>query len=156
MSADTTQAFSRARNYAFYLLKFRNRSEQEIVRKLKEKKYSNEIIQTVIDYLTNARFLNDRQFARDWIKSRLNKPFGLKRISFELKNKGVDQEIILAAIHEAKESFPEEELVKSLAQKQIKKYGPIDRLKLKQRLFGFLSRRGFSVETIQKVIGKIC
>ncbi len=155
MNLSAEESSARARLYAFYLLKFRNRSQYEIETKLKEKKYSDGIIEQTIDYLKKARFIDDRRFARDWIKARLNKPFGLKRISFELKHKGVDEEIIQGAVNEIKDTFLEEALVLSLAQKQTAKYGNIEPLKVKQRLFGFLSRRGFSMEAIQKAIQKI-
>jgi len=155
-SVEKTTDFTKARNYVFTLLKFRNRSEQEIRGKLKNKKYAPETIEQTILYLVNVHFIDDRQFARDWIKARLMKPFGLKRISFELQQKGINSGIIQEEIAAAKVDFPEEKIVVSLSKKAALRYKGLEPIKLKQRVFGYLSRRGFSIEIIQKAVKQLC
>ena len=147
--------FTKARDYVFTLLKFRNRSEQEIREKLKKKKCAQKTIEKIIQYLEDVHFIDDRQFARDWIKARLTKPFGLRRISFELSQKGISKDIIKEELTAAKGNFPEEEIVVSLTKKITLKNKGLDKVKLKQKVFGFLSRRGFSLEAIQKVVNQI-
>jgi len=147
--------FAKARNYVFTLLKFRNRSEQEIREKLKRKKYTQKTVERTIQYLEDVHFIDDRQFARDWIKARLTKPFGFRRISFELNQKGIHKDIIREELNTAKINFPEEEIIVSLTKRIALKNKDLDRVKLKQKVFGFLSRRGFSLEAIQKAVNQI-
>jgi len=147
--------FAKARNYVFTLLKFRNRSEQEIREKLKKKKCEQKTVEKTIQYLKDVHFIDDRQFARDWIKARLTKPFGFRRISFELNQKGIDKDIIREELNEAKGNFPEGEIVVALARKMAKKYAKLDEAKIKRRIFGYLSRRGFNLEAIQKAISRL-
>lgn len=147
--------FTQARNYAFYLLKFTNRSQQEIRERLTKKKYSQSIIAQTIQYLEDIHCIDDRQFAREWIKARLHKPFGLKRISFELHQKGIDNTIIREELSNAKANFPEEEIAIALSKKIASKYKGLKRDRLKPRVFGYLSRRGFSSEVIEKAIGQL-
>jgi Uncharacterized protein conserved in bacteria len=78
-----------AKRIAFQMLKFRNRSRREIYDRLKRKGFSEEIISQAIDFLARLKYLDDEEFARSWSQSRIAKPLGLRRISFELKQKGV-------------------------------------------------------------------
>ncbi|MFA5096766.1 MAG: regulatory protein RecX, partial [Candidatus Omnitrophota bacterium] len=78
-----TEAFEKAREYAFLLLKFRLRSENELVQRLRRKKIPAETIKEVISFLEEKKFIDDNVFARAWLSSRLKRPFGLRRIRQE-------------------------------------------------------------------------
>ncbi len=146
----------KARNYAFLLLKFRVRSEDELRRRLEKKKFPAEIISKTLDFLREKRFLDDDYFARAWIEWRIKKPLGLRRISEELRLKGIDREVINKKIAEIKEQYREEETVLKLAQEKIKKLKGIDPTKTKARLYAYLMRRGFSPETVMEAVNRLC
>jgi len=151
----TAESLRKARDTVFRLLKIRYRSEKEIREKLKRKNFSAPIIEQTIQYFKDLELINDRQFAQKWISSRLGKPFGLNRIRFELKDKGIDADILQQELKEATRNYPETEIATALAKRQAAKYENIAKIKVKQRLYGYLARRGFSSTAINKALGSL-
>ncbi len=143
----------KARNYCFYLLKFRQRSESEIRRRLAQKKFTQGAIDQAVDFLKEKKFLDDEQFAGDWIDSRLKKPLGLRRIVAELRQKGVARQYIDAGIERIKEDYSEEDTVRRIVEAR---FDPSrEPLKEKKRLYAYLLRRGFSPETVNDIIAEL-
>lgn len=145
----------KAKEAAFRLLKFRGRSENEIRERLRRKKISPEVVEEVIEYLKAARYLNDYDFAWEWTRSRINRPLGIKRIAYELKQKRITQDIIQQVTDKIKEGYDEQKVVSELLQEKIKKAKGLDKDKFKRRLFNFLLRRGFSPDTVIEAMEKI-
>ncbi|MCU0651258.1 MAG: recombination regulator RecX [Candidatus Omnitrophica bacterium] len=149
MKNQNSQAiFEKAKRCAFLLLKFRLRTEQELVSRMKQKKYPAEIISRTIDFLKEKKFINDEIFTRAWIDSRLKRSMGMRRVKNELKLKGVPGAIIDRSIGEAKENYSEDETVADLIKHKMHSMKDIDPRKAKERLYAFLLRRGFSSEAI--------
>lgn len=146
---------SKARESVYRLLKYRPRSEKEIADKLKIQGFDEATIDETIRYFKSLKVIDDRQFARGWISSRLNKPFGSKRIHYELSQKGISLPIIKEELSKAFDAYSEADAVLNLARKRAQKYKNIEPAKAKQRLFGYLSRRGFCAETIYKAIDQL-
>ncbi len=144
--------FKRAKTLAFQFLKIRNRSEKEILAQLSKKKISSQTLDQTIQYLKNLRLINDRQFARDWIAMRLQKPLGRRRIFFELKQKGISDEILEEEITAVPRQESEEQIVETLARRRLERYKSLDESKRKRRVFEYLARRGFEIDTITKVV----
>src|SRR5262245_19591740 len=136
----STQETQRARNIGFRLLKIRHRSEKEIKDRIKLKGINDETIEQTLQYFRDAQFIDDRQFARWWISSRLTKPFGFKRIQFELRNKGISDEILRDELAEMSGRVSEIQLVESLVQKRLARFKNVDPTTKKRRLFEFLAR----------------
>lgn len=145
----------RAKNYAFLLLKFRLRSEQEIYARLKKKKFSGQIIKDTLDYLKENKFIDDEYFAKAWIESRLKNSLGLRKISRELKAKGIAEEIISSRLQEIKEGYCEKDAVKQLAEERLSKLKGVEPQKAKRRLYAYLLRRGFSPDVIYEALSII-
>ncbi|MFA4989894.1 MAG: regulatory protein RecX [Candidatus Omnitrophota bacterium] len=150
-----TEFFDKARDYAFFLLKFRLRSENELAGRLKLKKIPAETIKEVISFLKEKRFIDDDLFAKAWINSRLKRPLGLRRIKQELRQKGVDKEIIAAQTAKIKD-YSEIETVLDLAKARLSRLKGIDRVSAKRRLYAFLLRRGFSPEIVMDTLNQLC
>lgn len=146
----------RARNYAFKLFKIRPRSEEELVFRLRQKKYSAGIIEGLIKAFKSVGYLDDLSFARAWVKERINKPLGLKRLIFELRQKGIDNEIIETVFKEVKEQYPERKIIIDLIKDKFKKLlaEKLD-FKAKRKIQGYLLRRGFSPEVIMDVLEEL-
>ena len=145
----------RARNAVFRLLKIRLRSEKEIRDKLHTKGFSPAVIDETVDYFTQIDLVNDRVFVRKWISSRLAKPFGSNRIRFELKSKGIQDDILNEELASALDCYPEEEVVRELALRRRQSYDKLDPVKVRQRLYGYLARRGFNAGVIHKVLRQL-
>jgi regulatory protein len=148
-------SLEKAKNYAFLLLKFRLRSENEIRQRLKKKKFDTQIIENVVSFLKDKGFINDNYFAKTWVESRIKKPLGLRRLKEELKIKGIDKEIIEERINEIKKNYPEEEIIARIARERLKRIKDIDPQKAKKRIYAYLLRRGFSPDIILDVVGQL-
>ncbi len=145
----------KAKNYAFLLLKFRLRSENEIRQRLKKKKFDADIIEMTLSFLKDKGFIDDNYFAKTWIESRIKKPLGIRRLRAELNLKGINKAIIDTQINEIKKSYPEEDIVGGIAKDRLNKLKGIDPQKAKRRVYAYLLRRGFSPEVVIDVLNKI-
>ncbi|MFA6620942.1 MAG: regulatory protein RecX [Candidatus Caldatribacteriota bacterium] len=143
----------KAKNDAIRFLSYRARSEWEIVNKLKNKNYPQPVIINVINWLKENDFINDINFSHMWIKNKLeNNPIGRFKIKSELKNKGIDNNIIEKTIAKF---LPNDDDELKLAYQLIKKKN--DSLKLKnielehKKIINLLKSRGFSYNVISRI-----
>ena len=152
---DDKRGFSLAKTTAFRYLKIRERSVFEMREKLALKKIDQAVIDQVVQYLLEKKFLDDVSFARNWIRYRQARPFGPQRIRLELKQKGLDEEIIIREMQAAFEQHDQWEEVLEMARRRAVRYQMDEPLKRKKKVFDFLARRGFSLEMIKKAIKNI-
>lgn len=145
----------KARAYAFLLLKFRLRSENELLARLKQKGFSEDIAKDTVNFLKEKEFIDDRIFAKGWVSARLKRPFGLRRIKQELISKGLDKQIIEVSLLQAKKDYSESQIVSQLAQKRFSRLKNIEPLKAKARVYGYLLRRGFSPDLVSEIIKQL-
>jgi regulatory protein len=88
---DVERAHERALNF----LSYRPRSEAEVRRNLRKKDVTDEAIEAVVERLTRAGMLDDREFARYWVENRLQfNPRGARALGHEMREKGVPVSII--------------------------------------------------------------
>ena len=137
-----------ARTYAFLLLKYRQRSEKEISDRLRKKKFSEDLIKETLDFLREKKFVDDAAFCRGWIRERLARSIGPRRIFQELKLKGIDKQIIESGLNEVKESYNEDQTARELAQRRLASLKDLDPQTARRRIYGYLLRRGFSPEVV--------
>jgi regulatory protein len=153
--------FEKYLNKAYHFLSFRPRSEKEVRDSLHKKKASTEIIERVITSLKEHKFLNDEDFARWFIENRLRfNPKGIRIIKMELKQKGVDREIIdqaIASLSKDEDSALQNDLesARKLVEKKLPKYKDLDKQIIYQKLGAFLARRGFDWDIIKKSIDDV-
>jgi len=145
-------AFVKARAAVERLLKFRPRSAGEIADKLKDKGYTKTVTEQTISYFTKLGLIDDVAFTKGWVQSRLNKPYGTRRIIQELKQKGIKDETIAGELEKARSNYDELETVTRISNIRIKVYKNLDKIRTRRRLQDYLLRRGFSPETIQKAL----
>ena len=79
---------------AIRYLSRREYSFQELVTKLLNKKHDPAQINHVLNKLAQSNYLSDERYAESFIRSKSLKGYGPVKISYELKAKGVAQEII--------------------------------------------------------------
>jgi len=145
-----------AKAAALRFLKIRPRSIGELKEKLKVKGFSPDEIETTVLDLTASGFLDDRAFTKSWIRYRLARPFGFRRIIGELKDKGIDPQTIEQAIAEVKGSVNVEDVVMDLAQRRWQRLpAALDPAKKKKRVLDFLLRRGFDADAVLRVLKKL-
>ena len=146
-----------ARVVAFRFLGFAARTRSEIEQRLRRDEFPIEIVAQVIGELEGMGYLDDAGFARHWIEDRADrKRYGRTRLAAELNRKGVDRE----TASEALESIDEGAEYRRAADaargrwtaEQLASLDAIALQKEKSRISGFLQRRGFSWQTIKKVL----
>jgi regulatory protein len=147
-----SNSIEQARNYAFLLLKFRLRSENELYQRLVKKGFSVEVAKEVVSFLREKRFIDDKLFTKAWVDSRIKKPFGVRRIKQELLRKGIAQEVIDKQLAQIKENYFEIDVVRQISEERFKKLSGVVPEAAKRRVYGYLLRRGFSPEVILEVL----
>ena len=98
------RGYPHALEAAMKYLALRERSEQEIVSRLRRSQYGGGTIRKVIDTLNLHALVSYGRFAEQWVHSRSRK-YGKNRIAQELRLKGVSGEEAQAAL----DAVPEEE-----------------------------------------------
>jgi len=149
------KSIHRAKKIVYRLLKFRLRSEQELRDKLRLRNLPTPIAEQTIRYFKEVELIDDQLFAQQWTSSRMKRPFGLGRIRLELQKKGIDGAIIDNVLTEAGRQYDELAVVTPLAQHRASKYNNVSPDKIRQRVYGFLLRRGFSTNIVIKAIKTI-
>jgi regulatory protein len=142
---------SKAMEKAYRLLSFRQRSKQEITDRLLEK-FDERTTQKALEKLERYGYINDTEFARVWVSSRAAGR-GKKALAFELKRKGVSKDIIEDSLANLSGDQEEDAAYKIVTAKS--KYLGLDNKELYKKVAPFLASRGFSYETIKKVIDKL-
>ena len=129
------------------------RSCKEISDKLKEKGFPQDIIRTVIKDLKRLDFLNDLNFAKAFVESRLiHNPKGRAFLRYELFKKGVENKIIDEAIGEKISAEKEEDIAQLLAEKVWQKKKNVEVMKRKAQTYNYLARRGFPASLVTKIV----
>lgn len=129
---------------------YKPRTQFDVKKKLNEGGYSEQVIDQILEKLIEKGYLNDQQYAENWIESKsLNKPRSKKLISLELRKKKIDQEIIEEVVDHM---HSDEELAYRAAERYFKRLSNFEADIFKRRLTGFLIRRGFSYSTVKPIV----
>jgi len=140
---------------ALRFLKNRPCSIAELKEKLEAKGFFSADIEITILDLMASGLLDDRAFTKSWINYRLARPFGFKRIIQELKDKGIDPDIIEQAVVDFKDGYDPEKIAFAIAQRRWQRFPAIDPQKKKKRILDFLLRRGFDAQVAIKILKKL-
>ena len=145
---EVEQAHERALNF----LSYRPRSEAEVRRNLRKKNVMEEAIEAVIERLTRAGMLDDREFSRYWVDNRLQfNPRGARALVHELRQKGVPDSIITDTLI----GFDEESSARKAAENGARRLVHLEPSDFRRRLSAYLARRGFSYVVIAPVVGEM-
>jgi regulatory protein len=147
-----TDAITRAVDQAARFLAYRPRSTEEVRRNLTAKKFIPAVIDPALDRLRSLGYLDDEAFARFWLDNRQTfKPRSPRALRYELRQKGVADSIIDAVLAD----MDVQETAYQAAQERIRRLKGLDRKAFRQKLGGFLQRRGFSYGVSHAVIQQL-
>jgi regulatory protein len=147
--------------YCLVLLKRRLRSRHELDQAMQRHEVELEKRNEVLQVLTEQGLVDDVAYARAWIHTRDRlAPRGASLLRQELMQKGVDRDIILAALAERQEESEDEEeeqpseddLARRLVRGKERLYANLPPEVRKRRLMAFLQRRGFSYDVIRRIL----
>lgn len=136
---------------AVRLLAAKPRSVRELRDRLLDKLWTDEeIVDAVIAKLSDYKYLDDEQYARDVAVSRLRqKPQGKRRLQMTMSQKKLDKDTVEAAIENAFEEMPEDDLIDAAIQKRLRLKGKPETRDDAKKFYDFLLRRGFGYDLIR-------
>ncbi len=145
MQDEVERAYERALNF----LSYRPRSEAEVRRNLRKKNVEDGVVEAVVERLTRAVMLNDREFARYWVENRLQfNPRGVRALRHELWEKGVPASVITDTLAD----FDEEAAARKAAEAGACRLPHLEPRDFRRRLGAYLARRGFSYAVIEPLV----
>ena len=139
---------ARVRKSAMDLLARREHSERELIRKLATRGFDTDLIETTIAGLVADNLLSNTRFAESFVYSRFRKGSGPQKIHAELRERGIDDGLILDSIAEYELQW--QELVRQVREKKFGASQPQD-YKERARQARFLQQRGFTTDQISQV-----
>ena len=146
----------RAKLRAMNLLKSREYTTKQLHDKLKQGGYPEDIITLALDYVASYHYTDDLRYAVSYMQSHETDK-SRRRIEQDLMRKGIGKETLEKAWQTWKArggEQDEQQMISELLEKRG--YCPREAdLREKQRLYGFLMRRGFSGEQVRKALGDI-
>ena len=140
----------RAVSRAEYLLGARSYTTQELKKKLREGYYPKEIIDRVIELLTEYGFLDDISYAARYIESRGSSK-SIRQLRAELLAKGIERDIIDKELEDGAER--EMGALKKLVEKRCKGVNMADPKEYARQMRFFLSK-GFPLDAIRQELGR--
>ncbi|WP_209124079.1 recombination regulator RecX [Alkalihalobacillus sp. BA299] len=144
----------KAYNLALSYLSYRMRSEKEVIDYLKRKMYEEQEIVNVVNKLKEYNFLNDRDFAFAFVRTKKNTGVkGPKIIKQELQGKGIYGSLAEEALREYPYSEQLEHINKWI-EKQAKKTLTESEQAYQQKITRQLLAKGFSYEVIEEGINQ--
>jgi len=146
-----------AREAALRLLSVRARTRSELAQRLTRKGHAAAVVARVIDGLAAAGLVDDRAFAELWADERMRRrPVGRRRLSQELRLKGVPPRVADEVVDRAFGEHPERALALRAARSWARRSAAGARER--ERLFAMLVRRGFArstaIEVVREVMGE--
>jgi regulatory protein len=136
--------YAKAREIALRLLKTRPRTEEELRRRFRRSDLKPAVFERVIGDLKAEGHLDDRVFARLWIKEKIARAdSGRKRILSDLISKGIKRAVVEEEIAGNYDDGEEARIAKALAVRRLARLESLRPDALRRRLYGLLLRRGF-------------
>ncbi len=138
--------FNRSLKYALNILNRKDYTEFEMTAKLRKRNINEDVIRNVIQYLKDKTLLSDERFVENFIYFKLNSGYGKKKIGYDLKNKGIKENLIYGKLEDADEF----QSAKRIFEKRLQLLK--NRENKREKLYSFLTRRGYCYETINKLL----
>ena len=134
---DTEDSAGSAFKYVYRLLSYRDRSEKEVREKLVRKGFEGKVVEDPLNYFKESRDAAENKF--------------LSRIGTRdyMMKKGVPADIADELL------TPDDDYMdtaKKLVEKKLRHMKGLDDQTIKKRLWGLLSRRGFSYDIAYKIL----
>jgi len=145
-------ARERALQQAMLFLSYRARSEKEIRQNLLKHDIPAEAIEQTLERLRENGLANDEKFARVWVENRNTfRPRSRRVLTMELRQKGLDDEAVQAAVSDVDENA----LAYESASKRAPRFKGLEWSDFRKKLSEYLARRGFPYSVIAPIVSQI-
>ena len=132
----------------------RPRSTKEVKDYFRRKEIDASLHETILVKLIKLELLDDTKFAKWWVDQRLAfKSKSKKDITFELRQKGIDTNIIKNILDDSE--IDEVKIAKELITKKLYKWQKYEDKIKKQKISQYLAGKGFNWDIINSAIDLI-
>lgn len=139
---------------ALQFINYRPRSVDETRRRLLKKGFSEEVVETTLEKLLDKNWLDDLDFARQWIENRNTfRPRSDRLLAYELRLKGLADHTIKQALE--KFGGDENELAYQAGIKKAKKCRDETKFDFRKKVGGYLGRRGFHYGIVKPTVERL-
>ena len=137
---DKLKEFDAQKTKVFKYIMYKKRTEQEVRKKFKGQ-IEERMLDDIIEYLKEARYLDDYEFIEKQVREYMNlKTLSIKEIKYKLLSKGLDKKLIEQYIEKNHEELSEYEQ-KCVEKIKIKK-SELTEEEIKQYLY----RKGYKID----------
>ncbi len=143
----TVEEFDREKTKILRYILYKKRSENEVRTKFK-KSIEENLLEDIIEYLKEAKYIDDKEYIRKTINNFIAlKNLSKREIQYKLLSKGLKKEDIEDYFYENKEELEEYE-IKSAKNIIYKKSTSMEQEEIKQ----YLLKKGYKSENINKAL----
>ncbi len=139
LNFERLKEFDAQKTKVFKYITYKKRTEQEVRKKFKGQ-IEDEMLDEIIDYLKEAKYLDDYDFIERQVREYMNlKTMSIKEIKYKLMAKGLDRKLIEQYIDKNFEELNEYE--ERCAEKIKQKKADLSEEEIKQYLY----RKGYKI-----------
>ena len=151
----TEEGFLKCKEAALRTIERTYKTEKEMRDKLILKEFDINLIDRTIEFLKEYNLLNDENYVKMYVKDKI-KSEGQNKIKYALMRKGINEELIREEIAKFNDGS-QKEVAYDLA---VKKYNLLakredDKYKISQKLYRFLTTRGYDYSVVSEVVKKV-
>ena len=143
----TIEEFDKQKTKILKYILYKKRSEQEIRNKF-SKELEGDLLEDIIDYLKEAKYINDKEYIEKTINNfMMLKNLSIREIQYKLLAKGINKTDLEDYIYENREELEEYE-TKSASNIIYKKSSSMEIEEIKQ----YLIKKGYKPENVKRAI----
>ena len=144
--------FNRAKNIALSKISYAQKTSFEVEKILKENDFSSDSIEKTIDFLNDYGILNDELYVKSYVSDKHNiARWAKNKISYSLKAKKINEDLINTYI----DQISDEDEYENAYNFAVKKARNDFSIENKQKVYRYLSGKGFDFDIINKVVGEL-
>lgn len=143
--------YKKAAERAMKLLLQQDRTRKELQDRLHRAGFSERASEYALAYVSGFGYIDDFRYASQYISFQKDKR-SRKELRYKLLDKGVDSEVIAAAL-EQYETEDEERAIHKLLQKRLKGAKLIQTdIEAKNKIIAFFARKGYALSSVKRVM----
>lgn len=139
------------RSIALQFATYKPRTEKQVRDSLSKKGFESESIQEAVNFLYSFGYLNDEEYAKNFVTASLEKkPMSKKVLQYTLQTKGIPNTIIETVLEEYYPKENIQELALKVVEKRFRKKSEYTKELIEKEL-QYLLRKGFSYSVVKDI-----
>ena len=144
--------YNMAKNFALGKISYSQKTSFELEKLLKDNDFDTDVINKTIEFLKSYKLIDDKAYVKSFINDKSNiSKWSRNKIRYALRSKKIDDQLIETYIS----NIPDEEEFQKAYDFAIKKSRGKTDYDTKQKVYRYLSSKGFEYDIISRVIGEI-